>query len=98
MKTLCKGSFGAGTPREAANVKFAFLFVIQAADTIAFVILAASDAETPALIVAVTAEAAGSNRDIFTGLVDARVMNFRTAFVIFFDRQFFPLTAQVKRL
>ena len=30
--------------------------------------------------------------------VDARVMNFRTAFVIFFDRQFFPLTAQVKRL
>ena len=30
--------------------------------------------------------------------VDARVMNFRTAFGIFFDRQFFPLTAQVKRL
>jgi hypothetical protein len=25
-------------------------------------------------------------------------MNFRTAFVIFFYRQFFPLTAQVKRL
>jgi hypothetical protein len=25
-------------------------------------------------------------------------MNFRTAFGIFFDRQFFPLTAQVKRL
>jgi hypothetical protein len=49
--------FGAGTPREAANVRFALLFVIQAADTIAFVIIAASDAETAALIVAVTCEA-----------------------------------------
>ena len=48
--------FGAGTPREAANARFAFLFVIQAADTIAFVILAASDTEAAALIVAVTAE------------------------------------------
>jgi hypothetical protein len=67
---LMRALFGAGTPREAANVKFAFLFVIQAADTIAFVILAASDAETPALIVAVTTEAAASNRDIFTGLLD----------------------------
>jgi hypothetical protein len=42
----------------AANVSFAFMFVIQAADTIAFAIIAASDAETTALIVAVTGEAA----------------------------------------
>jgi hypothetical protein len=55
---LMRALFGAGTPREAANVRLAFLFVIQAADTIAFVILAASDAETAALIVAVTCEAA----------------------------------------
>ncbi len=47
--------FGAGTPREAASARVAFLFLIQAADTIAFVILAASDAETAALIVAVSA-------------------------------------------
>lgn len=38
--------FGAGTPREAA----AFLVIIQVADLIAFEILAASDAETAALI------------------------------------------------
>jgi hypothetical protein len=49
--------FGAGTPREAANVRFAFLIIIQAADIIAFVILAASDAETEALILAVKCEA-----------------------------------------
>ena len=53
-----RGLFGAGTPREAADVRFAFLFVIQAADTVAFVILAASDAETAALMVAATAETA----------------------------------------
>ncbi len=45
---LMRGMFGAGTPREAANVGFAFPFVIQAADTVAFVILAASDADTAA--------------------------------------------------
>ena len=55
---LMRALFGAGTPREAANARFAFLFIIQAADTIAFVILVKSDAETAALIVAVTAEAA----------------------------------------
>ena len=47
---------GAGTPRETASARVAFLFVIQAADTIAFVIIAASDVETAALIVAVTGE------------------------------------------
>ena len=55
---LMRGLFGAGTPREAADVRFAFLFVIQAADTVAVVILAASDAETAALMVAATAETA----------------------------------------
>jgi hypothetical protein len=50
--------FDAGTPKEAAEVRFAFLFVIQAADTIVFVILAASDDEPAALIVAVSGEAA----------------------------------------
>ena len=54
---LMRALFGAGTPREAANVRFALLVVIPAADMIAFVILAASDAETAALIVAVTCEA-----------------------------------------
>ena len=53
---LMRALFGAGTPREAANARFALLFVIQAADTITFAIIAASDAET-ALIVAVTCEA-----------------------------------------
>ncbi|MGJ0505779.1 MAG: hypothetical protein ACR652_01330 [Methylocystis sp.] len=46
--------FGAGTPREAANIRFAFPYLIQVTDTSAFVILAAPDA---ALIVAVTCEA-----------------------------------------
>ena len=55
---LMRALFGAGTPREAANARFAFLFVIQTAEAIAFVIFAASDAETAALIVAVTCEAA----------------------------------------
>ena len=55
---LMRALFGPGTPREAANARFAFLFIIQAADTIAFVILVEFDAETAALIVAVTAEAA----------------------------------------
>jgi hypothetical protein len=49
--------FGAGTPREAANVRLAFLIIIQTADMIVFVILAASHAETAALLVAVTCEA-----------------------------------------
>jgi len=54
---LMRALFGAGTPREAVNVRFSFLFVIQAADTIAFVIIAASDARTAALILAISCEA-----------------------------------------
>ena len=55
---LMRALFGAGTPREAAVIRNAFLFVIQTAETIAFVIVAASDAETAALIVAVASEVA----------------------------------------
>jgi len=55
---LMRALFGAGTPKEAANVRFAFLFIIQAAETIAFAIIAASDAETDALIVAISCKAA----------------------------------------
>jgi hypothetical protein len=54
---LTRALSGAGAPREAANVRLTFLFIIQAADTIAFVIIAASDAETAALIVAAAGEA-----------------------------------------
>jgi hypothetical protein len=50
--------FGAGTPREAASARFAFLLIIQAADTIAFAIIAASGTDTAALIVAISCEAA----------------------------------------
>src|SRR5512136_1392125 len=57
LGVLMRALFGAGTPREAAAIRNAFVFVIQTAETIAFVILAASDAETAALIVAVTYEA-----------------------------------------
>jgi hypothetical protein len=49
---------GVSDDRKAANVRFAFLFIIQAADTIAFAIIAGADIVRAALIVAVTAEAA----------------------------------------
>ncbi|HEY8035242.1 MAG TPA: transposase [Methylobacter sp.] len=55
---LRRALFGAGVPREAPSARFAFLFITQAADTIAFVILAASDAKTEALIVAISYKAA----------------------------------------
>jgi hypothetical protein len=44
------------TLKEAADVRLAFLFVIQPADTIAFVIIVASNAQTAALIVAISCE------------------------------------------
>ena len=55
---LMRALFSAGMPREAPSARFAFLFITQAADTIAFVILAASDAKTEALIVAISCKAA----------------------------------------
>ena len=54
---LMRALSGAGTPREAADISKAFVFVIQAADMIGFVILAASDDEPAALIVALSYEA-----------------------------------------
>jgi transposase len=54
---LRRALVGAGTPMDAASVRFAFLLVIQA-DAIAFVILAVSGAEIAALMVAVACEAA----------------------------------------
>jgi hypothetical protein len=50
--------------REAATASFAFLFVIQAADGIAFVIFVASDAETAALTVAASVEPMQPKRQI----------------------------------
>ena len=55
---LMRALFGAGTPREVANVRFAFLFIIEAADTIAFAIIATSDADTAALVVTISCDAA----------------------------------------
>ena len=54
---LMRALFGAGTPREAANAKFALLFVIQAADTMAFVIIAESDGEMALLAIFAAPEA-----------------------------------------
>ena len=54
---LMRALFGAGTPREAAAIRNGFVFVVQTAETFAFVILARSGAETAALMVAVSYEA-----------------------------------------
>ena len=54
---LMRALFGAGTPREAAAIRNAFVFLIQTAETIVFVILATSEAETAALMVALSYEA-----------------------------------------
>jgi hypothetical protein len=45
--------FGVGTPKEAAVIRTAFLFIIQTAEAIAFVIVAMFDADMVALIIAV---------------------------------------------
>jgi hypothetical protein len=55
---LMRVLFGAGMPRETAATRNAFVFVIQTAQTIAFLILAESDAEMAALIGAITCEVA----------------------------------------
>ena len=66
---LMRALFGAGTPREAAAIRNAFVFVIQTAETIAFVILATSEAEMAALIVALSYEASPKNPDFVTALI-----------------------------
>jgi transposase len=52
---LMRALFGAGTPREAAGIGHAFVFVIYAPDTIAIVASAVLDAEVAVLILAITA-------------------------------------------
>jgi hypothetical protein len=61
--------FGVGTPREAAAASNAFVFVIQAAEAIVVVVLAACDAQIAALVINVGPDAAQSNRDFFIGLL-----------------------------
>jgi transposase len=55
---LMRALFGAGTPKETAAMKAAFLFVIHAAEAITVVIVAASDGDVEALIISVTPDAA----------------------------------------
>ena len=50
--------FAAGTPKEAAVIRTAFLFVIQTTEPITVVIVAVFDAEVAALIIAVASDIA----------------------------------------
>jgi transposase len=54
---LMRALFGAGTPREAAALQNAVLFVIQGADTIAFVLVTAFNTEIATLVVAIAPDA-----------------------------------------
>jgi transposase len=54
---LMRALFGAGTPREAAAIQNAVLFVIQGADTIAFVLVIAFNAEIATLVIAIAPDA-----------------------------------------
>jgi transposase len=53
LGVLMRALFGAGTPREAAGAWNAFVFVIQAAQAIVVVVVAACDAQIAALVIAV---------------------------------------------
>ncbi len=55
---LMRALFGAGTPKEAAVIRTAILFVIQTAEAITIVIVAVCDANVAALIIAVTSDVA----------------------------------------
>jgi transposase len=55
---LMRALLGAGTPKQIAAMKAAFLFVIQAAEAITVVMVAASDMDVEALIISVTPDAA----------------------------------------
>ena len=55
---LMRALFGAGTPKETAAIKAAFLFVIQAAKASTVVIVAASDGDVEVLIISVAQHAA----------------------------------------
>jgi transposase len=54
---LMRALFGAGTPREAAAIRNAVLFVIQGADTIAFVLVTAFNTEIATPVVAIAPDA-----------------------------------------
>ena len=54
---LMRALFGAGTPREAAAIQNAVLFVIQGADTIAFVLVTAFNTEIATLVIAIAPDA-----------------------------------------
>ena len=54
---LMRALFGAGTPKEVAAIRNAFLFVIDAQDTVAIVVLAVFDAEVAALVIAIAPDA-----------------------------------------
>jgi hypothetical protein len=50
--------FGAATPKKAAVIRTAFLFVIQTAEAITVVIVAVFDADVAAVIIAVVSDVA----------------------------------------
>ena len=52
---LMRALFGAGTPREAAAIGNAFVFIIYVQDTIAIVLFAVFDAEVAVLVIVITA-------------------------------------------
>jgi len=55
---LMRAMFEAGTPKEAAVIRTAFLFVIQTAEAITVVIVVVFDADVAALIIAVASDVA----------------------------------------
>jgi transposase len=55
---LMRALFGAGTPKEAAVIRTAFLFVIQTAEAITVAIIAVFEADVAALIIAVAPDVA----------------------------------------
>ena len=57
LGVLMRALFGAGTPKETAAIKAAFLFVIQAAKAITVVLVAASDGDVEVLIISVAQDA-----------------------------------------
>ena len=51
---LMRALFGAGTPREAAAIGNALVFIIYVQDTIAIVLFAVFDAELAVLVIVIT--------------------------------------------
>ena len=51
---LMRALFGAGTPKEAAAVRNALLFVVHAPDTIIMVVLAVIDDQRAVLVITIT--------------------------------------------